>query len=552
MRKRAVLVWLIGCSGGGEPESSHKARTVVADTGSGDTGSGEGPSACADPSLSLVQQFEHLEFVDAEAFSPPSALGSCGWGMAAVDLNGDGAVDLLPLGHSDATFALINVDGVLVPSDEVRFDGDSLPAANGVGAGDLNGDGRPDLVLLRSSGLNDLVYMNQGGGQFESASLPMSSEESQDATFFDADLDGDLDVFVSRHIDLWDTHPPSIAAGLVRGANNTLYINEGGVLSPAEAVGTPDAASFQAIPLDVDRDGDLDLYLVNDFGMFIAPNQLLLNDGHGGFTEAPDCSCDLQMFGMGGSASDFNNDGAVDLHITDFGSPRTLMGLGDGTFVNATAAAGALISPSSERVTSWGTAYVDLDQDGWDDMMTVFGPVLMGIEGDWANSVDHPSVNELDDSPEQRNAFFRNARGTFEDQSSAAGFDHLGASRAVVTADFNADGIPDIAISGVDAEMRQEVRVYHGQGGCGPGITIDFTGRDAASVGTTVEWSVGDQQYTRWYQPGTTYSVSGPTLHLGLGGRLEADYVRITPTGGETLELNNVVAGDRIMPSTAR
>ena len=121
-----------------------------------------------------------------------------------------------------------------------------------------------------------------------------------------------------------------------------------------------------------------------------------------------------------------------------------------------------------------------------------------------------------------------------------------------MTADFNADGIPDIAISGVDAEMRQEVRVYHGQGGCGPGITIDFTGRDAASVGTTVEWSVGDQQYTRWYQPGTTYSVSGPTLHLGLGGRLEADYVRITPTGGETVELNNVVAGDRIMPSTAR
>ena len=50
--------------------------------------------------------------------------------------------------------------------------------------------------------------------------------------------------------------------------------------------------------------------------MFIAPN-LPINDGTGSFSDAADCGCDLEMFGMGATASDFNNDGFVDLNITD-------------------------------------------------------------------------------------------------------------------------------------------------------------------------------------------------------------------------------------------
>lgn len=421
-----------------------------------------------------------------------------------------------------------------------------MPSANGIGVGDINGDGRPDLVVLRSVGEPDLIFTNLGGGDFSSIELPDSEMESQDGVFFDADLDGDLDLYVSRHIDIWDTMAPEIAAGNIRGEANSLYLNEGGVLVPATTAGVVDAASFQAVPLDVDSDGDLDLYIVNDFGMFIAPNSLLLNDGTGTFIEATDCGCALEMFGMGGSASDFNNDGLVDLVITDFGSPRTLMGMGDGTFVDATAASGALITPSADRVTSWGTAFVDLDQDGWDDTVTAFGPVVSGLEGDWADTVDHPAVNDLDDSAQQVNAFFHNQAGAFSDRSAAAGFDLLGASRALVTADFNGDGMPDVAISGLDEEMRQVVRVYQSEGGCGPGVTIGFPERSARDVGTRVEWSVGGEHRTRWYQPGTTYSVSGPTLHLGLGGYSEADYVRVTPLGGSPIEYAAVPSGTRL------
>ena len=547
-RRGLVLLGGVACSPA-SVEPAHKDRTVSSDTAStdtGDTGSWPEPEACEAPAFKLVAEFGHMEIADVPFFDPPVALASCGWGLAAVDLNADGAVDLLPLGHTDPTRALINQDGRLVPSDEIQFDGGSMPAANGVGVGDIDGDGLPDLVILRSKDQPDLVFTNTGGGRFVSAPLPLSSEESQDGAFFDADLDGDLDLYVSRHMDIWDTVTPEIAAGTRRGAVNRLYLNEGGVLDAADTAGVPDAASFQAVPMDVDSDGDLDLYVVNDFGMFIEPNSLLVNDGAGSFTDAMDCGCRLEMFGMGASASDFNNDGQVDLHITDFGSPRTLMGMGDGTFVDASAASGALITPSSERVTSWGTAYVDVDQDGWDDMVTAFGPVLIGLEGDWSDTVDHPSLNDLDDSPEQVNAFFHNQRGYFEDRSSEAGFDLLGASRALVTADFNGDGMPDVAISGVDSALRQVVRIYESEGGCGPGITVAFPERSARDVGARVEWSVGGKHFTRWYQPGTTFSVSGPTLHLGLGGFAATDYVRITPTGGDMVEFLDVPAGTRI------
>lgn len=552
MSRRALAILGAAACTSATVDPAHKDRVHAEDTGHADSGGADdtavppAPETCAPPSLRLVAEFGHMELADVAFFDPPVALASCGWGLAAVDLNGDGAVDLLPLGHTDPTRVLINRDGVLVPSDEILFDGGSMPAANGVGVGDIDGDGLPDLAILRSTGQGDLIFTNQGDGRFTSVDLPDSDEESQDAAFFDADLDGDLDLYVSRHMDIWDTITPEIAAGSRRGATNRLYLNEDGALVEAETAGVTDAASFQAVPMDVDRDGDLDLYVVNDFGMFIAPNSLLINDGTGSFSDAADCGCDLEMFGMGATASDFNNDGFVDLNITDFGSPRTLMGIGDGTFVDATASSGALISPSAERVTSWGTAFVDVDQDGWDDMVTAFGPVLVGLDGDWADTVDHPAVNDLDDSAEQVNAFFHNREGRFEDRSTEAGFDLLGASRALVTADFNADGVPDVAISGMDSAMRQVVRIYEGEGGCGPGVTVAFPERGAGDVGARVEWSVGGEQYTRWYQPGTTFSVSGPTLHLGLGGYPSADTVRITPVGGETVEYVDVGAGTRL------
>jgi len=510
-----------------------------------DTGAIE-PTECLDPVLSARARFVRADLYASASPAEPSVLGSCGWGLAVLDLNEDEQPDLLLAGAYDSTVALVNIGGDLRASDAITFDGGSLPEGNGLAVGDLNGDQRPDVVLTRSIGFTDRVYFNQGGGQFESIELEDSEWESQTPTVLDVDQDGDLDVFVARHLDLDATDPEELSSRTVRADPNRLYINVDGVFELGSSVGKDDAATFQGAPLDADGDGDLDLFMVNDFGMFIEPTALMLNDGSGAFTESEDCGCDLEMFGMGVSVSDVNNDALPDLHLTDFGSPRLLMGMGTAQFYEGAQAAGAYVEPSEKHVTSWGTSFVDLDLDGWDELATVFGPVWMGVPGDWSDRSSDPAVADLDDSDVQEDMILRNDQGVFTDASSAFNFMQTDVGRALVVADFNSDGRPDLATSGMTLDLQPYVQIWEGADGCGPGVTLHFPEMGARDIGTRVEWRVGGEDRVRWFLPSTTFSSSGPTLHLGFGGYPMADWVRVTPMGGETREYTDVVAGTRI------
>ena len=501
------------------------------------------PAECGGPMLAKTQRFDRSELYASPSPVEPTVLGSCGWGLVVMDVNEDQAPDLLLAGAYDSTVALLNVDGTLSASTEITFDGGPLPEGNGLAVGDLNGDQRPDLVLARSVGFTDRVYFNRGGGHFESVELADSAWESQTPTVFDVDNDGDLDVFVARHLDVSETDPAQLSTRTVRADPNRLYINIGGQFEMGPSVGKDDAATFQGAPLDADGDGDLDVFMVNDFGMFIEPTALMLNDGTGQFSEASDCGCELSMFGMGVSVSDSNNDSHPDLHITDFGSPRLLMGMGNAQFYDGAQASGAYVVPSETHVTSWGTSFVDLDLDGWDEITTVFGPVLMGIPGDWSDRASDPAVANLDDSSVQEDMVLRNVGGTFTDISATLEFTQSDVGRALVVADFNRDGMPDLATSGMTMDFQPYVQIWEGSGGCGPGITLHFPEMSARDIGTKVEWRVGGENRVRWFLPSTTFSSSGPTLHLGLGGFPSADWVRITPQGGGMTEYTDVEAG---------
>ncbi len=184
--------------------------------------------------------------------------------------------------------------------------------------------------------------------------------------------------------------------------------------------------------------------------------------------------------------------------------------------------------------------------DGHSDLVSTFGPVLVGMEGDWSDLVDHEVVADIDDLPAQPNALWMNDGDAFTEFSSMLGFDAMGVTRAVVVADFNRDGLPDLATSGLLANRHQVIRIYASEGGCGPGVVVDFPEMGAADLGATVEWSVNGLARETWMLPGTTFSNSGSSLHLGLAGHPVADCVRITPVNGDPVEHANVPAGTTV------
>ncbi|MGB0638225.1 MAG: CRTAC1 family protein [Myxococcota bacterium] len=530
--------------------------TPSSDTsGSDDTASEEGDDTaamteCDALGFGLSQELTSTELHPAPLGEPGAILGSCGWGLAVADLDDDGALDVLLAGAWADTWPLKNQDGVLVPSDSIVFDGGLLPPGNGLAVGDVNGDGQIDVVLTRSRGLSDVVYINTGDGRFEGTALTEAVEESQTPTLFDADQDGDLDLFIARHIDLRDMDLSGLDTRTLRGSVNGFYLNDGtGVFVPVDAPGTVDAASFQAAPLDVDNDGDLDLYIANDFGPWIAPNELLINDGTGGFTVDSECGCDISMFAMGVSVSDANDDGAPDMYVTDMGTPNLLLNDGTGGFYDATIAMDAAVPSDEVHEGSWGTSFVDLDQDGFEDLATVYGPVQAGLDIDWTDLVSDEAAADLSDPSGQHDVLLLRDGTGFEDVSETFDFQHDALGRAVVVADLNQDGMPDIVTAGITDERHQYLRVHFSEGGCGPGVKISAPTLPATALGARVDVAVSGRELTRWLLPSTTFSSSAPELYVGFNGHEQADWVRIRTMDGTVWYQENVPAGSTILLS---
>lgn len=279
---------------------------------------------------------------------------------------------------------------------------DFLDNTRGALFADMDNDGDQDLVVTVRA--NILIAYNDGKGVFDTRKVLRYSDAADiySITVADPDGDGDLDIYACRYV----------TGGLVggvptpyhdanNGATNFFWRNEGHrewreVAAEVGLDQNNNKFSLGACWEDIDNDGDLDLYVANDFGR----NNLYINDGSGHFTdEAVARGADDIGAAMGVSMSDVDLDGDMDILVTNMFSSAgrriatqedrfmdgaakevhadyirhargntLLLNNGDGTYEDATDDSGVAIGG-----WAWGAQFVDINNDGFDDVYSPNG-----------------------------------------------------------------------------------------------------------------------------------------------------------------------------------
>jgi len=318
-------------------------------------------------------------------------------GAAAADFNNDGFVDLFVCG-TDRNYLYLN-DGHGHFRDVSQQAGlEFVPPCTGVVAFDYDNDGDEDVFLTNIGPQMLLRNRLKEDGKMVFEDVSDQAHVSRDAIGFSAavgDVNGDglPDVYVTSYNHYGKVVPNSWFRA-TNGTANLLFINQGDGTFKEEAHrwGVDDRRwSYAAEFADVNGDGKLDLYVVNDFG----EKGLFINKGDHFEDEAAQRGVLDPGNGMGISFGDFNNDGLLDLHVTNMSStagnriltrlfPKSTVqenvlkklaagnslyqNLGNGQYKDVTADVGGLSAG-----WAWGGGFIDFDNDGWSDLYTPNG-----------------------------------------------------------------------------------------------------------------------------------------------------------------------------------
>jgi len=483
-----------------------------------------------------------------------------GPGVCVADFDGDGWPDIYFVNGRDRYNRGISVRNALY-----RNDGDgtftdvtdyaSVPGTGyGLGCvwGDYDNDGHPDLFVTQYG--RNVLYHSNGNGTFVDvtdkagvAGLESGKFHSA-ATFVDYDRDGTLDIYVGSYVEIEPDGPLycEVGAGIksscppqaYKGSANAFYHNNGNgtFTNVAKAVNIfqPEGKNLAVAAADYDNDGWPDLFVAND-----GIAAYLYGNKHGKFTEiglSAEMAYDLHgkaMAAMCVSLADYDNDGWVDLFISDFQGVGGHIWHNDrrGHMLEVPGAAG--IFRATVDVLSFGGGFFDYDNDGWLDLFIANGHV-------------YPEVDLLHTraSYRQLNSLFQNqANGTFAETSQAAGIASLPprVGRGVAFGDFDNDGFVDIVVANNDDPPN----LLHNSGNSNHFLNVGLVGtksnRDAMGARIRVVAS-GMSQIRESAGGGSYISHSDLRANFGLGQAVQAQTVEIRWPSGQLDTFSNVKA----------
>ena len=564
----ATATWAVGVLGG-LAVLGVSALDGVSDSGPGVRArASAGSSGDRSPSFIDVTSDAGIDFLHHGVESEMLRIAA---GVVVFDFNDDGFQDIYVVDSVGAN-ALYRNNGDESFTDIAVSAGldDPLARGNGACSADYDGDGDQDLFVT-NYGFSKL-FRNNGDGTFVDVSEEAgvgdsnSSLRSTGCAWGDYDQDGFLDFIVVRH--MHESDPRLLETKDFSGAVRplALYHNAGegtftevthllgdtsapAAEGQAAALGNVWGAGFQPGWIDFDNDGDLDIYVVNDFGAWVQPNVFWRNDGPSTegdwiFVDASEGSeANVRMWGMGLAVGDYDLDGDFDFFMTNIGNSVLLRNNGDGkTFTDVTyeANVGKGLIDGTVRFT-WGTVFFDYDNDGDEDLYVVSGYLEGGLR--LADLEE-----DLQTSPEEQpNLLLQNkGDGSFVDVSSGSGADDSGIGRGGSYLDFNNDGCVDLFVS----NYGQRAKLFKNL--CEPGnnwLVVHTNGASANRDGVGARITVVAGEKTQIRQVTSGSSQMGQNMlaaHFGLGTASVADSVTVRWPSGRVQTLTDVAANQRL------